>query len=166
MHQHPARGTHKKPVRSNALCIFILTHLTESSQGDVIIIYNYKGIGGCDCFCELEIYGNLVICTESEENEGTSVTNWAGPLASQVCEAYGIDPEKLIWIERYKDRGEYNRHQDTWEYPEDFSLVEFNIVPPRTVFNRGVTSTLKHARWKPLAKSVVEELIATHKAKR
>ena len=131
-----------------------------------MIIYNYKGIGGCDCFCELEIYENLVICTESEENEGTSVTNWAEHLATEVCEKYGIDPEKLIWIERYKDRGEYNRHNDTWAYPEDFSLVEFK-QKKKTEWQAGnlITSLFSAPKWRPLEKSVVEELIATHKAK-
>ena len=57
--------------------------------------YEYIGYHGCDCHCTLEILGNLVICTEDEDNHGTSITNLSEHLATRICYQYGIDPQKL-----------------------------------------------------------------------
>jgi hypothetical protein len=43
----------------------------------------------------------VVIATERPDNPGTSVTNAAEELASQVCQRFDIDPDKLVWIESY-----------------------------------------------------------------
>ena len=55
------------------------TEPTEAPSG--AFRYDYKGYFGCDCHCTLEIDGNLVICTEDDDNEGTSITNMAEHLA-------------------------------------------------------------------------------------
>ena len=45
---------------------------------------DYRGYYGCESHCTLEIYGNLVIATEADDNEGTSITNMAEHLATRV----------------------------------------------------------------------------------
>ena len=54
--------------------------------------------------CRLEILQSqdgrtTVIATEREDNPGTSVTNIAEHLAAHVHDCFGIEPEKLVWIE-------------------------------------------------------------------
>ena len=68
--------------------------------------FEYRGFHGCRCVCSLEILPatdgrRVVIATELEDNSGTSVTNVAEHLASEVCDRFGIDPDKLVWIETY-----------------------------------------------------------------
>lgn len=68
--------------------------------------FEYPGFHGCRSGCGLEIVPlpdgrTLVIATERADNPGTSVTNVAEHLASFVCDRFGIDPDKLVWVEHY-----------------------------------------------------------------
>ena len=63
--------------------------------------FDYKGFNGCDCHCYIKRNGNVILCTESPENEGTSITNMAEWIATLVCKEYGIRFEDLLWIEHY-----------------------------------------------------------------
>ena len=46
------------------------------------------------------------------ENEGTSVTNMAEQLATQICQEFDIEPKHLIWIEHYPDRQDIDGWKD------------------------------------------------------
>lgn len=68
--------------------------------------FQYRGFHGCRCVCSLEILSlgdgrTAVIATELQDNPGTAITNVAEHLASEVCDRFGIEPEKLVWIEHY-----------------------------------------------------------------
>lgn len=68
--------------------------------------FKYKGIGGCDCICDIELEPldngmMLVMITESPENVGTSVTNAAELLHPQIIREFGLEDEDLVWIEHY-----------------------------------------------------------------
>ena len=128
--------------------------------------YHYRGIGGCDCQCDLEIYGNLVVCSERNDNKGTSVSNWAEHLATEVCQRYGIDPDALIWVERYPDRGHFNERTGEWQLPEDFSLAVFKRKE-KTEWQAGnlITSIFSAPKWRPLDKETVQGLIEAHTTK-
>jgi hypothetical protein len=68
--------------------------------------FEYRGFHGFPSRCNLELIplpdGRLVaIATERSDNPGTSVTNAAELLASQVCDRFGIEPGRLLWIEHY-----------------------------------------------------------------
>lgn len=130
------------------------------------MLHHFKGLHGCESKCDLEIYGNLVICSERNDNEGTSVTNFAEHLATEVCEKHGIDPDKLIWIERYPDRGRFNERTGKWQFPEDFSLAIFKRKK-KTEYHAGnmITSIFSAPVWKPLDKETVRGLIEAHTTK-
>ena len=114
------------------------------------MIYNFTGFHACACICDLEIIKNLVIAFEMPENEGTSVTNMAEHLATQVCKDFDIDPKHLIWIEHYPERGEWK------DYPESFDLVSFNLN------GDGVFS---NPRWTGISSKVVDAFRETHNPK-
>jgi len=68
--------------------------------------FRYRGFHGNEAWCALEILPladgrTVVIATETADNPGTSVTNVAEHLASEVCDRFGIDPATLVWIEYY-----------------------------------------------------------------
>src|SRR6185503_8773416 len=46
----------------------------------------------------------VVVATELPDNPGMSITNAAEELAGTVCRDYGIDPERLVWVEHYPER--------------------------------------------------------------
>ena len=130
------------------------------------MLHHYRGIGGCECQCDIQIYGNLVICSERNDNEGTSVTNWAAHLASEICQQHDIEPDKLIWVERYPDRGHFNERTGEWDIPEDFSLVLFK-QKEKTEWHAGnmVKSSFSSPKWRPMDKEMVEGLIEAHTTK-
>ena len=91
--------------------------------------FDYKGYHGTPSFCYLDVHRHkkctVVIATEpdyDEEGAGTSVTNMAEHIATEVCKAYDIPQEKLVWIEHY-DRTKY-KYGD--EQAETWDLVSFS----------------------------------------
>lgn len=96
--------------------------------------YQYIGLWGCDCVCYLEIDGNTVIVTELPQNRGTSITNFAEHLATQVCNEFKIPKNSLIWIEHYPA----NRLR-----PAIWDLVTF----------KRVEEVFKSPQWRPLSET-------------
>jgi Family of unknown function (DUF6011) len=86
--------------------------------------FNYKGFGGCSCHCYIKVKGNVVLCTEAPDNEGTSITNMAEGIAQLVCQSTGIMLGQLIWIEHYT-------HEEMSTIGETFDRVEFDLVDAR-----------------------------------
>ena len=123
-------------------------------MGKPFFTFKYKGFHGCDCVCNLEIYNNLVIITEREDNEGTSITNMAEHLATAICKQFDITPSKLIWIEHY-------RAEPSIERDETWNLVFFNLTGGG-VFDAN-TFEFSNPRWVSVEKSIVDALIDPHK---
>ena len=117
-------------------------------MGKPFFKYAYAGFHGCESVCNLEIHGSLVIATEREDNEGTSITNMAEQLATKVCQSFDITPGKLVWIEHYPE-------QPDIMYDENYSLVQFNLQGG-THFEKAFEFTTP--RWVPIDKAVVEAL--------
>lgn len=61
----------------------------------------FKDKNGRNTVCEIVRNGNVIMATELEKNMGMSVTNTCEEIAQECCEKYGIEPEKLIFIEHY-----------------------------------------------------------------
>ena len=114
--------------------------------------FDYAGYWGCDSHCDLFIIGNLVIATEASDNPGTSITNMAEHLATRVCYHFSLDPEAMIWIEHYPERGHEYLHRPI---AESWDLVNFD----RGVETDGTTRFL-HPKWKHLEFETVEALKA------
>lgn len=96
--------------------------------------YPYRGFWGCEAVCHLRVYfpqsGDIdpanpvvVVATELDHNEGTSITNMAELLAQQVRETYGLGPAEMVWIEHYNERS-LGPHSTL---PEEFSHVTFSL---------------------------------------
>ena len=48
------------------------------------MIFHYTDFNGNLAICDIEIYGNVVIATELDNNTGASITNVAELVAMQV----------------------------------------------------------------------------------
>jgi hypothetical protein len=119
--------------------------------------FDYKGYYGCACHCYINVIGNTVLCSEDPDNEGTSITNMAEGIAEQICKAYHIPMNKLIWIEHYpRDESQRRAGLD-----EDFSLVEFEISrdanPIMELQNSGLHFV--HPKWTYLDRDTALRMI-------
>lgn len=65
---------------------------------------------------------HVAICTELVANKGTSVTNAAAVLATQICQQYEILPDDLVFIEHYTPGSYSNKPIDM---DESYAQVEF-----------------------------------------
>jgi hypothetical protein len=72
------------------------------------MLYQFRGFHGYESHCDIQVNGNVVMCTELISNPGTSVTNFAENLATEVCNRSNIAPQDLIWIESYQRHGDYD----------------------------------------------------------
>ena len=108
-------------------------------------VFSYAGFSGCDSHCTLEIVGNLVIAAEADDNPGTSVTNMAEDLATLVCAEFDINPDQLIWIEHYPDRGHLT---------DDWDIVTFK----RSTTRRNSVTRFRSPRWHSSDEATVEHL--------
>lgn len=116
--------------------------------------FAYQGYHGCDSHCLLKVQGNVVIATEAPDNEGTSITNMAEDIATQVCRAHDIPLEKLVWIEHYF-------HESLPDIGETFDLVTFEISDEPHFGDPDGGKHLRHPNWKHLGKEGAEELFGS-----
>ena len=107
--------------------------------------YNYKGYNDCDCHCYLMVAGSAVLCTQTHDNHGTSITNMAETLATRVCREWNIPFASLVWIEHY-ERDEYDKRNGL---KETFDLVEFGVVNRANPYGRMTGEQLINPRRKP-----------------
>jgi hypothetical protein len=113
--------------------------------------FEFKGFHGCRSCCALNIEQiedgrTVVICSELEDNPGTSITNAVEMIASQAVNQLELDPAKLVWIEHYPPE---KVHGNT----EDWDLVTFGAIfhdGIRTVFDDPIWRRLGREDWDSL----------------
>lgn len=97
----------------------------------------------------------MVVCTESEDNHGMSITNCAEEIAAEVISSNSL-PIPVVWIEHYEwgSRG-------TASDPQTFDLVLFSSYEIES--SRGYAGETRkrigRPRWKPLDRGAVEALV-------
>jgi hypothetical protein len=108
--------------------------------------FNYSGYYGHPAHCYIKVCGNVVLCTEAPDNEGTSITNMAEHVAEEVAKAYQIRYDKLVWIEHYL-------HEGLPDIGETFDLVKFDLT------NSFYSDKFAHPTWQHLEREAVERMI-------
>ena len=91
------------------------------------IIFTFQGLWGLPSKCGLRIFdkGEKQVVVVSElyrENPGTSIAQVSASLCVQICHAYGLDYNKLIYIEHNPDM-----HSKLSFYEEELYHVHFDI---------------------------------------
>ena len=118
--------------------------------------HSFKGLWSCDSICRIRIYEGcgeqagmtIVLATELSKNEGTSLTNWAEHLATEVSRTHEITPNRLLWIEHYEDRGCFMGEHP--QFKEHFDRVTFELN------QRG---EFIHPKWIRFKKETIERWI-------
>ena len=111
--------------------------------------------------CNLEIHGNLVICSERLDNKGPSVTNRAEDLATEICEKFNITPRLLVWVEHYPEKTAKKYGGTNKEY---YNLVVFNMEGSGH-FDTDKQVKFYNPRWVTLSPEMVELLRIAHQSK-
>ena len=89
----------------------------------------------------------VVIATELADNPGMSITNAAEYVATDVCEALGIAPHQLIWIEFYGYPA-----SPSFGRKRTYDLVTFATMTPegRPIFHEPRWRPMNEGDWKTL----------------
>ena len=90
-------------------------------------VFDFAGQWEMPSKCGLKVLkqGNLhtILVTELyQDNPGTSVTYAAGSLIKQICDAKGLSPEKIVYIECNPETGSKLSF-----YDEEFFKVDFEL---------------------------------------
>ncbi|MDR0604967.1 MAG: hypothetical protein LBG80_11755 [Bacteroidales bacterium] len=99
----------------------------KTSLKEIVDIFDFKGLWDVHSRCGLRIMQKndkyIVIVSELyQDNPGTSVTQATSSLAKQICEAYNLPQEKIVYIEHNPDM-----NSKLSFYDEEFYLVTFNM---------------------------------------
>lgn len=110
--------------------------------------FRYWGFRNTPSHCRIRVFEPngqplVVLATELPDNPGTSITNFAEQLATQIGELLAAPLETLVWIEHYPERGAKPHER------ESFALVSFT----RTALG------LSTPRWRHLDRAEVAALI-------
>ena len=113
-------------------------------------LYLYRGYHGCPSYGWLRIYmtpgQTVVLATEVDDNPGTSVTNMAASLATEVVRTFRLPLDTLVWIEHYPPR--LGIHGGP-RLPVSFDQVTFTLT----------TQGLRHPQWRRLSQAAVETFL-------
>ncbi len=97
------------------------------------IIYHYTNLHGYDrtAFCRARHYKagdkSIIILTELDQNQGTSVTNKIEWIALELLELWQLDKDNTVWIEHYPDCGG-EMHRGDALFAESYSTVKFKWI--------------------------------------
>ncbi len=113
-------------------------------------LYLSRGYHGCLSYCWLRCSTTpeqtIMIATEVNENPGTSITNMAERLATEVTRTFGLARDTLIWIEHYPARRVIGGRP---RLPESFDRVTFTHTP----------QSFRSPQWRRISQAEVEALI-------
>jgi hypothetical protein len=103
--------------------------------------FAYKAGNKCDGVCLIERIdlpdGRIVVaCIQTAGNPGNSITNCVEELCFQVCERFGLPPERLVWLEHY----DHDRDHE-------WSMVTFAQHPPDGPFEEPNWTVMTPMMW-------------------
>jgi hypothetical protein len=118
-------------------------------------VHRYRGYWTDGGRCRIRIYQEegrspVVICSQLQDNDNTSVTNMAEYLVAEVIEEHDL-PTPLVWVEHYPEHeGEIG----------EYSLVKFPDWEFMAVCLGGVwRNRVGSPAWSPLSSEEVDLLV-------
>lgn len=133
-------------------------------------LFDYRGLGGCTSRCRVRIFpiphpgpacpdpgdlapteatGPIIILTELPDNPGTSITNAAEGLATQVVAALNLDLQTCHprWVEQYPS---------SHATPETLAWIQLEWQGRIDPVTNQLVFTATHATWTPLTRDTLE----------
>ena len=117
---------------------------------DTLDLFAYRANQDGVCLIELINLpdGRVVVCcVEAAGNPGSSITNSAERIATQVCERFDIKLENLVWLEHYPDLA-----------PLEWDRVTFSRTANEGALEAPVWTPMTNAMWLDLKLSPKEKL--------
>jgi hypothetical protein len=114
-------------------------------------IHTFTGLWNRPAKCRIRVYRlesgmTVVIATELPDNPGTTITNAAELLATEIRQRFVAAGEAMVWIEHYQERDLVN---GTPTIKETFDRVLFRWDGRR----------YDDPQWLPFSREAVEQLI-------
>jgi hypothetical protein len=114
-------------------------------------IHTFTGLWNRPAKCRIRVYRlesgmTVVIATELPDNPGTTITNAAELLATEIRQRLVTAGEAMVWIEHYQERGVVNGAPTI---QETFDRVLF----------RWDGNRYDDPQWLPFSRKAVEQLI-------
>jgi hypothetical protein len=121
--------------------------------------FAYKAGNRADGICLIERInipdGRIVIvCIQTAGNPGNSITNCVEELCFQVCERFGLDPARLVWLEHYD--------YDSSVPSGDWRMVTFSGQPPKRPFENPKWKTMTPEMWRALMLRPKKKLVTKY----
>jgi hypothetical protein len=118
---------------------------TQWSIGDGPALFAYRSPNGFDGICRIEAIGLkngkvMVVCEQTPDNPGMSITNAIEFIAFEVCRSYEIDPDRLILVEHYEE-GLFGK-EGPWLW------VQFKRRPPESFFEEPAWHEIEEHDWR------------------
>lgn len=88
-----------------------------------------------------------IVATDLGPGSGTSITNSVEYLIPRVCEAHGVDIDKMVWFEHYP-------HKNTEHKPS----LDIVIPTPETSCCQMACAKRVSATWRPARENEVKHL--------
>jgi hypothetical protein len=106
------------------------------SLKEIAEIFDFKGLWDVHSKCGLKIMEKddkyIVIVSELyQDNPGTSITQATSSLAKQICEAYDLPKEEIIYIEHNPDMNSKLSFYDEAFYLVTFDIENDNFIRPQ-----------------------------------
>ena len=141
--------------------LFALKLFGNQDESPIDLVFPYEGLFGCASQCRVRIFddgtGAVVIFDERAENQGTSLINAIDLLAMQICDAFGLNGGRAVWIEHQTDtRSQEDRATGA---PDRFNAECFAQARFSHVEKCGDGWGLGQPVWEPLTVEQVEVLI-------
>ena len=129
-------------------------------------LLSFPGFHGCESRCRVRVFlpaegsgsdAYIVLATDDDQAQGTSVTNAAEIIAAVACQRFNLPPERLEFIEHYDYRhrpGGANAFGEA----ENFARISFSRATAAALPG-ALSPTLGLPSWQHTDRVSVEELI-------
>lgn len=75
------------------------------------------------------VYRWVVVASDLGPGNGTSITNAAENIYNIICDHFGLDSKRLLWIEHYPDAGSLGEHMDCLSIQEQAGQTKPKWMP-------------------------------------
>ena len=108
----------------------------KASFKNIDKLFDFKGLWDIRSTCGLKIVQQkdkyVVMVTELyQDNPGTSITQATCILAKQICEAYQLPKNEIVYIEHSPDMNSKLSFYDEKFYLVTFDIIDDNFVNPQ-----------------------------------
>lgn len=120
-------------------------------------VFRYRGFCGNAAECRLRVYekpgqATVVVASELDSNQGTSIANMVVNLAGWVWQMLEKPPNGMVWIEHFPRSGGEAANRNVFS-PGTFSEVNF------TELVLGCSEVFANPVWTALSKEEFDALI-------